>query len=463
MLSRALWGLGVLAVVGTVTGCYLSHSAEEERARDMGPDARLPRADGSSPADASPDACIPIRVRVMETRGVYNPFPSSISAWMFVEGGEGWSPDNVLRPDAMGYIEGCLPNAHAPYLLFVEHPLFVTGIVGARGALETEIWQGESAFLDRGIRYIGRHAHPVSLVHRQPDSSFLARVNEFYDLPYPPSEEFRCQYIGGIPGRRCRSFLLELSAEGELLGGVTLEHQDSEPELITFDTSESRVAQVTFEAPLPQSGLLSELRLVNVEALACNEGLGIALPGERDVMRCPRSGLGTIDETTETMARGHVDFVVGPSLVTNRLVAEFQSSDGNLEAHLYIPCCEDRDSDGALRFPAIPETRSLQGGGSSPLDVWAEVDAPGLDHGFLAGRRIDRSTRIRFEFHGFEETGRLSMESLPTAYKQRFDPDRRDFTLREVWVGATSTVDGDPWGHGLPTASVRRRIHYLSE
>ena len=443
--SLALAALA-LAVLGS--GCYLSHQLDDE---DAGlEDAGLPdlTRDALSPSDAEPGECVPVRVRSVLLSDGFRPWPNVLSGWMYLEGADGWESE-VLRADDDGYMTGCVPVGSLPYDVLTYSALFNFGLLGFDGPLDTQSFSDTSIVLD-DPDVIGRHDHPIRALHSEPGSVLLARVTRFHEFAVPPTETIECRGLG--LDRHCPIWLLELSASGDLLGGSFFEHHDREPDEVTFDASGSTLQRVRFRVPLPAGPLYDELRLRTVEALACDPvARGSVIPGERDLLRCPQSGIGVVEATADGLATGTLTYVAGPTMVSNRAIARFTNEDGSMEALLYV----DLEGTEPLEFPVLPEANALEGGGSRAPDAWARVDAPGFQHAFVAGIRtwrIPGSWRVMQGSLG----GQLDLPQLP----ERLRHDYRSPTLlpMEIWVGAVTSSEGEPWANDYPVASIRRRV-----
>lgn len=435
MCERALMSMSARGPIWSVlslllSSCYLSHGRSQDGGSpqpDAGVDAR-PHEGGCDSRDLRVDA----RLVFLDEPGLGSLIVNGRSGELFHDGHGGDHRFDL-----------CIDAGEAPLTLEFAQQGGPNLILGVTSDFVGEAW-GRGVLIEPDF-----DMEVGELARQEPDSVFTVHVT-----PRLVQTIVRSPFITPCDGvlSPCRIRFIEVSTDGRLLGGGAFDHRGGHGSRMVLDGRGTSTDSRRFEVELPRDGLLAGLPLVDVRPMDCRGPVGPAYPGELDLWRCSYAGVADF-EISDGVARGTVQFVRGPDVVADHLMARVADESSGLDAHVLVPCCTAPDSEPLqLSFPLARRLDAHLGERAEALSI--EIDAPGYVHA-AAWYRSDGSTHRIF---GFEPNGQLSMPQLPP-YSHAILAGTPPPRWRELWISAVTTEEGrKPWEAGLPRAMVRRIV-----
>ncbi|MGE0785421.1 MAG: hypothetical protein AB7S26_07025 [Sandaracinaceae bacterium] len=447
MSSRTRWtaALRIGVALPLLCACYRSHL----RPGDASVDAEAPSdAEIAFPA---PDGGCPLDYLTFDLTILFGPQPLGAGGGIvYVSDRDGTLVESADTDysDLRWRVVVCAARTAAPYEL----------AIGQEGAPQF-IHDLEDDLVGRSI---SKPAYPLpddgpsgTLDRQEPDSRFVVHIDPSQTrvISDSPFDNLACAGPAGLRSL-CWLRFIEVSSRDTLLGGgiVMTPRERPEPDLV-LSARGGNIAHGAFTVHLPDGGMLASLPLTEVRPVDCTlqtpggSSFGGALPGRLDGWRCAYAGVGRVEDTSSGLARGTFDYLDGPDLHANLLLARLGPAEADgLEASVLVPCCDEPDI--ALEFGDVEQ---LDGGGMFAQDAWAQVRASGYDRAFLF---MDPG---QFIVWGAQPDGTLELASEHSeAYLTQFRGGHHQ--LHNTWVGAVSTDGDPPWDDGLRLRMVQRRV-----
>lgn len=245
---------------------------------------------------------------------------------------------------------------------------------------------------------------------------------------------------------------LTLDREGWPIGFKTVDVGSRDDEVVFEDlVAPVRPERREFEVDV-SAATAWNLEVVGVEPAACRADLAeVVMMGRRDVMRCPESGVGRVEEVDGTTIRGSVAFIPFTDPPTTHIFVVLRSADEQVEALVSAPLPEP----GETARMVVPEVEEIAARFVSQTDYEVRVRGASGHHGFLSAVLRGRNALTVIDYRD-----RGLLEACASEVMILYGLD--DEPVEDVWAGVIRRHGAPPWdATAVPASVLRKRVPIL--